>query len=893
MKKKTQAFTLAEALILLLIAALLAAALLPVITRKHKDVGEHGEWICTVNNDGKHVVKTTYRGKVSEFEVAHNGGEYCVFSPPAAAKNFTIKAVGGGGGGAGGQKGATKSIYDSRTATDGVFTSTVEADGNYNVIMAGAGGGGGGMACGEAKYQVTAEAGNLNLEQDSVFEQQSKKHHGMYGQGNDWSWNESTQKHDKNSPVSWCPKTSAIGYDVDCRSSENSKSEDPNHPKYYQYGYVDHMLPGFKYNLLFQNDQKYTDNPEYGYGKNNPNTRYTNERGEWAGNISVYDFKYKYLSYDDIGLQEKELKDRVMCFAEKNWPLSKEVNGDKGLYLSDRTSSRPSIKCWNLPGKGGEAGQPATSLSNAKLRAGESIYVTIGREGSGSQAQGPDNKTVGAFLLDSSGSFVYQEKQGAFGDVGTDGGNTILQLGGGAPHTALGGKGGASRFLKEIPAYKDIPVYECEVYPIESGGFLDEPTAAAGKDGAITTSPSFCTNTPHSTCSASPTCVNWVSKTCKHPDTTDEDGNTIPGSSYDCSYCADTQQYYECSCSKHTGISSYGLRNCVQRVRPKYFDATHKKLGINVCIYSSSVLTESGIPDMPDNNPSPRFGMQSIADIDFPYLNPEIREYDPSEGDTSGENELDYYTIVAAGRIKYTGEPGSGGYGAGELIKNYVKVNPDGTQSYADFKGSEGLPGYVLIVKSDAYGGTGGQAGQYVSTMVKKLDKLKITVGKPGGPSVGEGYQGGETIIKEYNSGENMYVMQGGIGGQALKLTEMGTSTAVKGGDGTASPVENESNRAKIIPLGGYSTSSEGITNSSIDGQTAATSNKIWGKANGMKKAAFNGFSGLGTITGTLNLVGGEPLDMTYGAGGGGGGGSDSTSGIGGAGSPGAVIIKW
>ena len=80
MKKKIHAFTLAEALILLLIAALLAAALVPVITRKHKDVGEHGEWICTINSNGQHVVKTTYRGKVSQFEVASNGGEHCVFS---------------------------------------------------------------------------------------------------------------------------------------------------------------------------------------------------------------------------------------------------------------------------------------------------------------------------------------------------------------------------------------------------------------------------------------------------------------------------------------------------------------------------------------------------------------------------------------------------------------------------------------------------------------------------------------------------------------------------------------------------------------------------------------------------------------------------------------------
>ncbi len=869
MKKKTQAFTLAEALILLLIAALLAAALVPVITRKHKDVGEHGEWTCTLNKDGKHVVKTTYRGKVTEFELAQGNGEYCVFSPPAAAKNFTIKAVGGGGGGAGGTMGNVSSIYDSRV--DGpTYAGTVDVDSTYNVIIAGGGGGGGGMACGEAKDQITND---LDLEQDSVFETQSEKHHGMYGQGNDWSWNESTQQHDKASPVSWCPKTSSIGYDVDCRSSENSKSEDPNHPKYYQYGYVDHMLPGFKYNLLFQNDQKYTD--EYNYGQNKPDTRYTNENGEWAGNISVYDFKYKYLAYDEIGLDEQQLKDRVMCFAENDWPMSKEINGDKGLYLTDKDASKPSIKCWNLPGQGGHQGQAESAIDSEELMAGESIYAMVGNPGYGKQTG--NKRTVSAFLPNSSGVLTLTTRMSSDGDVGTKGEETILQLGG-RKYTAEGGEGGASRFLKEIPAYKNIPVYECEVYPIESSGFLDEPTAAAGKDGTVTTSPSFCTNTPHSTCSAPTYCVDWVSKTCKHPDTTDEDGNTIPGSSYDCSYCADTVQHYKCSCSKHTGISSYGLRNCVQRVRPKYFDATHKKLGINVCIYSSAVL-EGENPKLPDGdrkNPAPLFG-NTIADIDFPYLNPEIKPYTPE-----ADEEDQYY--LEGGRQRYMGQAGSGGYGAGETSRTYIAFNDQTGEAFANFIGNEGTEGYIAIVRSDAYGGTGGQAGQYVSTMVKKLAKLKITIGAPGAPSIiqTDGHPGYPTIIQEFdtesNSYKDMFVLQGGIAGQAKKLTAMATAEVVKGGDGAPSPVENEANRAKIIPYGGYS--GDGA-NTNYAGKTAITS--VWGQSGTILNGAAYSF----------NTIGGHPLDMTYGAGGGGGAGGTSTAGGGAAGTPGVVIIKW
>ena len=175
MKKTKHAFTLAEALILLLIASLLAAALVPVITRKHKEVGEHGEWVCTMDSDGKHVVKSTYRGKITQFETAYNNGEMCVFSPPAAAKDFTVKAVGGGGSGAGGTAGAAETIFNSMTENSN-FAGVVDTNTSFSVIVGGAGGGGGGMACGEAEEE--SDTINKDWNDPQIFLTESEPFHG-------------------------------------------------------------------------------------------------------------------------------------------------------------------------------------------------------------------------------------------------------------------------------------------------------------------------------------------------------------------------------------------------------------------------------------------------------------------------------------------------------------------------------------------------------------------------------------------------------------------------------------------------------------------------------------------------------------------------------------------
>ena len=876
MKKKKYAFTLAEALILLLIAALLAAALVPVITRKHKDVGEHGEWVCTMDSDGKHVVKSTYRGKITQFETAYNNGEMCVFSPPAAAKDFTIKAVGGGGSGAGGTAGAAETIFNS-LAEESNFAGVVDSNTNFSIIVAGAGGGGGGMACGEAKDQ---SAMLRDWNDKSIFYNETVGYHGVHGTDGDWGYdaNDVDPKFNKNEPPEndggACRRISDEG-DVECSPPKGIQAPDPD-PKtgdytYYAYGMYDEPIPGFDYNWLKQNDPPYTSNsdPKIRYGKEDTKVTIYDAHGDTIDDYSIYDVKYYYLD-PSIGTQ-KDLQDRAICFPEEEngvpWPMSKEMNNGqyKGLYITNKDPNKDpdddTIRCWNLPGQGGKAGGPQNASTLENIRAGQSIFVSAGNPGSGQLAGG--THTVGAFLLDSSGDLTLQTKPSYDGGPGTAGTETVVTIGD-QQILAAGGAGGAARQIMQI-SYVNVPVHECEV----KQQYISYPDNPACPDGTQTTSPSVCTSHPH--CSADSICINEGTCPTYDPETGAQNG-TEP-------CCLDPVQWYECRVWRHD-MAQYIDGSCKIAIRVKnYFQRNNTLSPLNTCIYSSAVLPEDIQESPTPLNVGGEAGL--MGDADYPFFPSEVEEYKP---DNSGDgNDILYYTLENADRKKYMSQFGGGGYGAGELTKNYVE--DDNGTSYAKFVGDPGEKGYVAIMKSNAYGGTGGQAGQYVSTMVKKLGKLEITVGKPGAPtnSKEEGIAGGDTIVKEYGKEEPLFYLKGGYGGQTQKLTIMAGPDSVKGGDGSPSPIENESNRAKIIPYGGLSGS-----NTSLDGMTAIISD-IWGGSS-ISGASFGLPAG---ISYALNKVGGHPLDMTYGAGGGGGAGSPSDAGGGGAGTPGAVIIKW
>ena len=139
MNKKRYGFTLAEALVALLIASLIIAAMIPVITKKHRNVEVHGKWECTYN--GSLMSRTYTNGVPDEWQESN-----CIFSPPAGAENFRVTVVGGGGGGAGGTGGRFREVFSENQA--GGYYVTAPEDGTYYISLTGGGGSGGGMGCG-------------------------------------------------------------------------------------------------------------------------------------------------------------------------------------------------------------------------------------------------------------------------------------------------------------------------------------------------------------------------------------------------------------------------------------------------------------------------------------------------------------------------------------------------------------------------------------------------------------------------------------------------------------------------------------------------------------------------------------------------------------------------
>lgn len=101
-EKRIAGFSLAEALITLLIICVVAIASAPVITKKHRAKLNlpHGAFACYW--DGNQLIsKYVINGEESDGKVIYDNeeGRYgCEFNPPVKAKNFVATIVGGGGG---------------------------------------------------------------------------------------------------------------------------------------------------------------------------------------------------------------------------------------------------------------------------------------------------------------------------------------------------------------------------------------------------------------------------------------------------------------------------------------------------------------------------------------------------------------------------------------------------------------------------------------------------------------------------------------------------------------------------------------------------------------------------------------------------------------------------
>lgn len=112
---KKNAFSMVELMMLLLIASLVVAASVPIITKKHLHLPSsvnHGSYMCYYK-DG-HLMEARRSGRVNPKMLAGYPRETtrCIFDPPAKASLFQIIAIGGGGGGGdAGYTGITPSTY--------------------------------------------------------------------------------------------------------------------------------------------------------------------------------------------------------------------------------------------------------------------------------------------------------------------------------------------------------------------------------------------------------------------------------------------------------------------------------------------------------------------------------------------------------------------------------------------------------------------------------------------------------------------------------------------------------------------------------------------------------------------------------------------------------------
>ena len=164
LQTKKLGFSLAEALITLLIVCLITLASIPILTKKKRGIaqGASGKYLCTVLPSYK---KRPFSKAKIEYKYVHynsqnpigdinnpttwevsGAGDHCKFVPPLNAKNFGVTLIGGGGAGGNGVSKLT-TVLDYNNPT---YRSTAEAQYVISMVGGGAGGGGGSPQSGVA-----------------------------------------------------------------------------------------------------------------------------------------------------------------------------------------------------------------------------------------------------------------------------------------------------------------------------------------------------------------------------------------------------------------------------------------------------------------------------------------------------------------------------------------------------------------------------------------------------------------------------------------------------------------------------------------------------------------------------------------------------------------------
>ena len=143
-------FSLAEAMITLLIVCLITLASIPVLTKKKRGMSNtgHGTYMCTavstiVENENGELERTkvTYKQRNSNTTDEWEQVEKCAFVAPINASNFVVTLIGGGGGG-GAARSQKEYVVTATSGGSGTFNPAKDAYYNFEMVSGGGGGAG-------------------------------------------------------------------------------------------------------------------------------------------------------------------------------------------------------------------------------------------------------------------------------------------------------------------------------------------------------------------------------------------------------------------------------------------------------------------------------------------------------------------------------------------------------------------------------------------------------------------------------------------------------------------------------------------------------------------------------------------------------------------------------
>ena len=438
MKKETNkkfGFSLAEALITLLIVCLITLASIPILTKKKRQItdGGSGQWICTLapqyDKDGnitsyKHVYynSQTSEGDINDpstWELAGDGSS-CTFTPPLQAKNFGVTVIGGGGGGAEGiserkiyldvGNGESEILANPETGTyrlavignGGGGSGSDDSDGCPNCGIGGQGGAGG-YWIGEVKlnYSNIYKASVPNVANSSAAVSDGGRNC-EYAYGRDLHWSTFGFNNDINFV--------AAGSGQSGRSTKNSGGADPK--------CGDGGVGGtFSTNSTYNSFLKTFYSSVGASGRTNTNRR-------WSQNTKFNG----YHGSITIG-NEQMINDTYFGFTNTGISIPKEFWGDTaygsfgaggyGAQYSQstgKTGEAGRVVLWQViqkPGKGGESSPLETAVvANIKGK----LVATVGQGGK----SGEDGKQTKATIYDSQGKAA-RIITSQFGKKGTTG----------------------------------------------------------------------------------------------------------------------------------------------------------------------------------------------------------------------------------------------------------------------------------------------------------------------------------------------------------------------------------------------------------------------------------------------------------------------------------------